>query len=259
MKSIRMSLNDVWRKYDTGHKAINKRMIYCGILGVVFGLCSYITSHFNTDDNMLMSILHILSLIIAVFQLLLLIICFREGKKLDAWLEKNYICPICGSYFGDSSPDTLGDRCKKCGSSIGFYSSKSVKNLNLNGWIFASSLFCTILALLLLCIGYLYPYSIPNLDLNPNSVYRKLANDMVFVQGGPAHIGATEDQKPETDSFPDEQPDTTIKVSDFYICKHEVTQDLWKTVMGDNPSDHDGDSFPVENVSYLNCLKFIKN
>ena len=45
----------------------------------------------------------------------------------------------------------------------------------------------------------------------------------------------------------------------YAICKFEVTQALWKKVMGSNPSSysHTGDSLPVENVSWNDCQKFL--
>jgi formylglycine-generating enzyme required for sulfatase activity len=41
-----------------------------------------------------------------------------------------------------------------------------------------------------------------------------------------------------------------VVLSDFYIGKYEVTQGLWKKVMGSNPSGFSGDSLPVEQVSW---------
>lgn len=43
----------------------------------------------------------------------------------------------------------------------------------------------------------------------------------------------------------------------FYICKYEVTQRLWKEVMGDNPSQMQGDDLPVEQVNWDECQAFI--
>ena len=261
MESTRMSLNDVWVKYDKERDRIKNHERYCITLGILSAVIfAAITVFKSTDDNFWMSILSILSLVISIYQLLRYLICQKKEKQLKAWLTENYRCPSCGMYFGNLSSPTFGDRCKRCRSSIDYNSTKFVTDLNLNlkGWASASAFFCLIIASALSCIGYFYPYSIPHLDLNPNSVYRKLANDMVFVHGGPGRIGATEDQKPETDEFPDEHPAIPIEVSNFYICKHEVTQDLWKTVMGDNPSYHQGDKLPVESVSYIDCLKFIE-
>ena len=44
----------------------------------------------------------------------------------------------------------------------------------------------------------------------------------------------------------------------FWMAKTEVTQAQWKSVMGNNPSDHKGDNLPVENVSWDDCQKFCK-
>jgi formylglycine-generating enzyme required for sulfatase activity len=41
-----------------------------------------------------------------------------------------------------------------------------------------------------------------------------------------------------------------VALSGFYIGKYEVTQALWKKVMGSNPSKYTGDNRPVENVSW---------
>ena len=44
---------------------------------------------------------------------------------------------------------------------------------------------------------------------------------------------------------------------DFFIGKYEVTQALWKAVMGSNPSKFKGDNRPVEQVSWNDCQEFI--
>lgn len=50
----------------------------------------------------------------------------------------------------------------------------------------------------------------------------------------------------------------TIELDDFYIGEAEVTQELWSTIMGNNPSiHHTGDSLPVENVNLVECLEFV--
>lgn len=43
----------------------------------------------------------------------------------------------------------------------------------------------------------------------------------------------------------------------FYICKYEVTQELWMEVMTENPSEMQGDSLPVEQVNWNDCQTFI--
>lgn len=54
---------------------------------------------------------------------------------------------------------------------------------------------------------------------------------------------------------------TLHKVSiskDYYIAQTEVTQGLWKEVMGTNCSKFVGDFNPVDNVSWYSCQLFIK-
>ena len=48
-------------------------------------------------------------------------------------------------------------------------------------------------------------------------------------------------------------------ISDFMMGETEVTQELWQAVMGSNPSHFKGNlQCPVENVSWLDCRRFIK-
>ncbi|MCF0203151.1 MAG: formylglycine-generating enzyme family protein [Bacteroidaceae bacterium] len=50
-----------------------------------------------------------------------------------------------------------------------------------------------------------------------------------------------------------------VTLDTFYIGQTEVTQELWKAVMKKNPSEAQGYvNYPVENVSWNNCQKFIK-
>ena len=47
-------------------------------------------------------------------------------------------------------------------------------------------------------------------------------------------------------------------MSSFSIGKYEVTQKLWKAVMGTNPSYFKGDNLPVENVGWYQVREFIR-
>ena len=81
--------------------------------------------------------------------------------------------------------------------------------------------------------------------------------EMVFVQGGTFTMGCTDEQGSDCGS--NEKPAHQVTVSDYYIGKYEVTQGLWKKVMGNNPSyfKNCGDDCPVENVSWKDCQTFI--
>ena len=79
--------------------------------------------------------------------------------------------------------------------------------------------------------------------------------EMVFVKGGTFTMGATAEQG--SDASSNEKPTHSVKLSDFYIGKYEVTQAQWKAVMGTNPSNWKGDNLPVENVSWNDIQEFI--
>ena len=49
-----------------------------------------------------------------------------------------------------------------------------------------------------------------------------------------------------------------VTLSDYYIGETQVTQALWKAVMGSNPSWFKGDNKPVESVSWDDCQAFIE-
>ena len=79
--------------------------------------------------------------------------------------------------------------------------------------------------------------------------------DMVRVEAGTFTMGATAEMKDPGD---DEKPTHRVTLTnDYYIGKYEVTQALWKAVMGKNPSEFKGDNLPVEQVSWDDCQEFI--
>lgn len=83
----------------------------------------------------------------------------------------------------------------------------------------------------------------------------KLINNMVYVSGGTFTMGGTSEQGSDAES--DEKPTHNVTLSSYYICKYEVTQALWRAVMGSTPSYFKGDNLPVEQVSWNECQTFI--
>lgn len=61
----------------------------------------------------------------------------------------------------------------------------------------------------------------------------QLSQDMILVEKGEFMMDGE-----SKISFP----------KDFYICKYLVTQKLWLTVMGENPSHFKGDNRPIESI-----------
>lgn len=78
---------------------------------------------------------------------------------------------------------------------------------------------------------------------------------MISVLGGTFDMGATPEQGIYA-SF-DEKPSIQVSVSSFFMAESLVSQCLWTTIMGDNPSHFKGENFPVERVSWENCQEFI--
>lgn len=81
---------------------------------------------------------------------------------------------------------------------------------------------------------------------------------MIKVDGGSFMMGATPKQM--SDAYADEKPAHKVTLSEFYIGEFPVTQELWKALMGFNPSlrKFGGDKNPVNNVSWNKCDEFIK-
>lgn len=79
---------------------------------------------------------------------------------------------------------------------------------------------------------------------------------MIRVQGGTFTMGCTSEQGGDCSN--DEKPAHKVTLSTYYIGETEVTQVLWKAVMGNNPSEFKGDKRPVEMVSWNDCQEFIR-
>ena len=78
--------------------------------------------------------------------------------------------------------------------------------------------------------------------------------NMIYVEGGTFQMGSDESYN--------QQPIHAVTVSTFSIGETEVTQALWKAVMGSNPSYYSWDGInsnqrPVENISWNDCQDFI--
>ena len=76
---------------------------------------------------------------------------------------------------------------------------------------------------------------------------------MVPVEGGTFTMGVTSEQGGYAGDKAHQ-----VTLSDYYIGQTEVTQALWKAVMGSNPSFFKGDNLPVEQVSWDDCQVFIQ-
>ena len=78
---------------------------------------------------------------------------------------------------------------------------------------------------------------------------------MIYVEGGEFLMGSPDDDE---EAYDNEKPQHKVYVDSFWIGKYEVTQKLWKEIMGSNPSYFKGDNLPVERVSWEDVQKFIR-
>jgi formylglycine-generating enzyme required for sulfatase activity len=77
---------------------------------------------------------------------------------------------------------------------------------------------------------------------------------MIPVEGGTFNMGSASEQRVPID----EKPQHPVTLSSYFIGETEVTQALWQTVMGNNPSFFQGSNRPVEQVSWNDCQLFIQ-
>lgn len=70
-----------------------------------------------------------------------------------------------------------------------------------------------------------------DISIMDTDIFSTLEKDeMVYVEGGTFTMGATAEQG-TSDPYEDEYPTHQVTLSDFYIGKYEVTQQLWEYVM----------------------------
>jgi len=76
--------------------------------------------------------------------------------------------------------------------------------------------------------------------------------ELIFVKGGNFLMGSNNFNK-------DNQPVHKVTLNNFHISKYPVTQLLWKTVMGNNPSFFNNfNNYPVDNINWFDTQEFIK-
>lgn len=86
-------------------------------------------------------------------------------------------------------------------------------------------------------------------NLNLTEDQSETENTFIQVEGGTFIMGSN--ARLET-----EKPEHMVTISSYYINKFAVTQKEWVSIMGTNPSEIQGDDFPVENVSWYDAVIF---
>ncbi len=78
--------------------------------------------------------------------------------------------------------------------------------------------------------------------------------DMVAVEGGSFLMGSPPDEPGRYDN----ETQHRVTLSNYFVGKYPVTQELWQTVMGNNPNNFKGYNHPVERVSWNDCQVFLE-
>ena len=79
--------------------------------------------------------------------------------------------------------------------------------------------------------------------------------EMMLIPAGEFMIGSPDGEKLAPS---DEKPQHRVRITrPFYFGKYLVTQEHWKSVMGNNPSHFTGSKNPVDSVSWEDSQKFL--
>ena len=103
------------------------------------------------------------------------------------------------------------------------------------------------------------PFNINPLNPSLDGLLKELEANMVFVEGGTFQMGCDPERDGECEEK--ELPLHDVTLSDFYIGKYEVTQELWRAVMGSDPEElrfKGCDKCPVERVSWDDIQGFLQ-
>ena len=77
--------------------------------------------------------------------------------------------------------------------------------------------------------------------------------EFVHIPAGAFTMGDTFNE-----GIDNEKPIHKVQLDSYCIGKYPVTQNQWKTIMPDNPSNFQGDMLPVEQVAWSDVQEFIK-
>lgn len=106
------------------------------------------------------------------------------------------------------------------------------------------------------------PPPAPTVPVQGQTARECIQNGLICFELAAIPTGSFQMGSPDTeqDRSSAEGPVHTVGVQGFWMGKTEVTQGLWKAVMGSNPSQFSscGDNCPLENVNWIDVQDFIK-
>lgn len=88
--------------------------------------------------------------------------------------------------------------------------------------------------------------------VNSDNTTTTTPENFVLIKGGSFQMGS-----PDTEAWrSDDETQHAITVSDFYMSVYELTQKEYREITGENPSSFSGDDLPVENISWLDAIRY---
>lgn len=85
-----------------------------------------------------------------------------------------------------------------------------------------------------------------------NQIDNNIPANFVMISGGIFQMGSPEDEAWRCE----DETQHTVTVSDFYMSIYELTQAEYQVVIGENPSSFSGEDLPVENISWLDAIRY---
>lgn len=96
------------------------------------------------------------------------------------------------------------------------------------------------------------PESMDTASDNSGSTPVEVPENLVLIKGGTFQMGS-----PDTEAWrSDDETQHTVAVSDFYMSIYELTQKEYQDVTGENPSSFSGGDLPVENISWMDAVRY---
>lgn len=87
---------------------------------------------------------------------------------------------------------------------------------------------------------------------NKDTSNMNIPENFVLIKGGTFQMGS-----PESEAWRcADEMQHSVTVSDFYMSVYELTQAEYRELTGNNPSNFSGDELPVENISWLDAVRY---
>lgn len=80
----------------------------------------------------------------------------------------------------------------------------------------------------------------------------EVSESFVLVKGGSFEMGSSDTEAWRSD----DETQHTVTVSDFYMSIYELTQKEYREITGENPSSFSGDDLPIENISWMDAVRY---